>query len=203
MPKHIAQQQAIDKAVAQLREVEFAERCERLGLARLEHESVKLRVLATDYELSTTDYRLRVAGSGTAAKPDTHILVLHYLLHDGPLGESDGLISFRDFPGGRFYYGPFRDRSVNVLAKRIGNNLESLRARLNRFDWTPAGTSHIKGDMAARIHFLGPLHVTLIYHVGDEEFGPEANLLFDKGFARVFDAEDAAVVAGKVCFGLL
>ncbi|MFO7901707.1 MAG: DUF3786 domain-containing protein [Pirellulaceae bacterium] len=199
MPKHVARRKAVAQAIDQLRGLNLAERCERLGLPMPQNNVLAFRAFATDYELSTTDFLLHVTNGRDAAKPEMHILVLHYLLHEALLAPSDNLISFREFPGGPFYHGPFRKRSVDMLAKRMGNDLECLRAHLDRFDWDPVD----KGDLAARVHCIGPLHVTLVYHRGDEEFGPAANLLFDQGFAQAFDTEDAAVVASKVCFGLL
>ena len=58
-------------------------------------------------------------------------------------------------------------------------------------------------DLGARIHAFGPLHVTLVYYRGDEELGPSAELLFDAAIRAAFAAEDAAVLASRVCLGLL
>ncbi|MHB9138667.1 MAG: DUF3786 domain-containing protein, partial [Victivallaceae bacterium] len=43
----------------------------------------------------------------------------------------------------------------------------------------------------------------LIYRAGDDEFPPEAEVLFDAAVKRVYVAEDAAVMAGRICIGLL
>ncbi len=50
---------------------------------------------------------------------------------------------------------------------------------------------------------MGKLHVTLVHHVGDDEFPAGANVLFDSCVKRVFGAEDAAIMAARICSGLL
>jgi hypothetical protein len=109
------------------------------------------------------------------------------------------LISFRELPGGQFFWEPFLSRSVRPLLKRIGNNLELLKRNLHSFDWEPASL----GDFAARVHALGKVYLTLVYRVGDEEFPPSAELLFDACTKRVYNAEDATVLAGRICLDLL
>jgi hypothetical protein len=61
----------------------------------------------------------------------------------------------------------------------------------------------VLGDLPARIHALGNLHLTLVYHLGDDELPPAADVLFDGCIRRVFGAEDAAVMASRICLGLL
>jgi hypothetical protein len=108
-------------------------------------------------------------------------------------------VTFRDFPGGQFYYQPFLSRSSQILLKRFGNDVDSLRENLQRLDWTPTGT----GDVGACMHALGPLHIALVYRGGDDEFPATADVLFDSGVKRALCAEDAAAVATRICVALL
>jgi hypothetical protein len=85
------------------------------------------------------------------------------------------------------------------LVQRIGNDLQLLKKNLGRFDWEPLAI----GDFAARVHVIGRLYLTLIYRLGDEEFPAEADVLFDPDVQRVYNAEDASVLAGRICLGLL
>ena len=43
----------------------------------------------------------------------------------------------------------------------------------------------------------------LVYHRGDEEMPPAADLLFDAATKRPYDAEVAAAIASRICLGLL
>jgi hypothetical protein len=199
MSKQIAQKEAIRLAVAELRNIDLTARCPFLGLSVSENGTVRLRVFGTDLLLRQTDFDLLKADTGEPAKPGDRILVLHYLLCETPLSLTDELISFRALPGGQFYWQPFLARTVKPLISRIGNDLDRLRTNLQRFDWEEVPM----GDLGARIHAIGKLYVTLAYYRGDEEFPPTADVLFDACIKQVFAAEDVAVLASRICLGLL
>ena len=124
---------------------------------------------------------------------------MHYLACDLLIELGGDLLSFRDLSGGEFYFGPFQSRTVKPLAESFGNDLDRMKRRLRRFDHV--FTEH--GDLGARVHGLGHLWITLIYRMGDEEFPAAADVLFDPCIKRVFGAEDAAVMASRICIGLL
>jgi hypothetical protein len=149
--------------------------------------------------LNVSDFSFADADSPKPIKLGDQVLVLHYLLCETPVVPADKLISFRGYPEGQFYWQPFQARTVNPLLGRIGNNLDLLQEHLDRFDWDPADM----GDFGARIHAIGPLSLTLAYHLGDDEFPPSADVLFDACITQVFVAEDVAVLASRICLGLL
>jgi len=199
MSKYIAQNEAIRLALAKLRKIDWAARCPCLGLVIPENGAMRLRAFGTDLILQQTDFELIKATTGEPARPCDRILVLHYLLCDIPLALTDELISFRALPGGQFYWQPFLARTVKPLVVRIRNDLGLLRTNLQRFDWEEVAL----GDFGARIHALGKLYVTLVYYRGDDEFPPNADVLFDACMKHVFVTEDVAVLASRICLGLL
>jgi uncharacterized protein DUF3786 len=77
--------------------------------------------------------------------------------------------------------------------------LELLSESLGRYDWQPCEA----GDFAARIHGIGRLEAVLVYHRGDEEGGPAADMLFDACIKRVYQTEDVAYFSSRPCLGLL
>jgi hypothetical protein len=191
--------EAIELAVGQLENTDMNTRARLLGLEMADDSNIKMRVFGKDMLLNTACFSLKNAADGKDAKPADRLLALHYLRCELPVKPAGELISFRDFSGGQFYYQPFLARTVIPLAGRFGNDLEQLKKNLGRFDWTPLNL----GDFAAEIHALGALSVTLIYRLGDDEFPAEAEVLFDASAKRIFEAEDAAVTAGRICIGLL
>jgi len=199
MSKKSGYESAVRAAVEKLEKIELAERCTRLGLPEPEDGIIELRAFGTDMILRLSDYQLILADSGQPAKISDRILVLHYLLCDFPIPATDELISFRQMDSGQFYLPAFLSRSVRPLAARIGNDLALLKKNLDRFDWEPVPM----GDFGARIHVVGKVYVTLIYHIGDEEFPASADILFDTGIKRIYPTEDAAVLAGRICLGLI
>lgn len=192
-------QDAIQIAIEKLRGVDLAQRCALLDLPRPTDGSFPLRVFGRDYRFDTAALQLVRTDNGEPAKEYDLILVLHYLLYEAPLQPTGQLITFRDFPGGQFYWQPFLSRTADPVVKRIGNDLDLLRKNLDRFDWEPYGA----GDCGAKVHALGKFHLYLIYHCGDEEFPPAADVLFDSSVKRVYCAEDAAALASRICLSLL
>jgi len=200
MSGELANREAIRLAVSKLQNVDLIRRCKNLGLAAPdENGAINFRAFGTNWELRSGDFQLVNAETKEPAKPTDRILVLHYLNCDLPVPETDVFISFRNLPGGQFYWQSFRSRTVQPLVDRFHNNLDQLGKNLNRFDWKP-----IKyGDLSARIHAIGRLDITLTYYRADEEFPPTAEILFTENIKRVYNTEDVAVVGSRICLSLL
>lgn len=198
MSKIEAQSDAIRRAKDSLASVDMAGRCAILGLPLPQDGILQFRAFGQDLTLQR-DFELVETASRKPAKLGDQILFLHYLLCDVPVKEAGELITFRDMPGGQFYWEPFLSRSINPLLKRVGNNLEVLKKNLNRFDWQP----YPAGDFAAKVHALGGLYGYVVYHLGDEEFPAAAEMLFDASIKRVYNSEDVAFLGSRICIGLL
>lgn len=196
MSKEDGQKLAIDRALAELQAIDIHARCQLHGFT-IEDGMINLRVFGQDVSLDTDTFS--ATSEGKPLKPGDTILLLHYLLTDLPITETGEQITFRDLTGGQFYWGPFQSRTVKPLVAKIGNDLELLKKNLTKFDWEAVSL----GDFAAKIHCLGNLYITLIWHLGDDEFPASADLIFDGCIKRVFEAEDAAVMASRICIGCL
>lgn len=190
---------AIEVAVAKLETVDLAERCPKLGLSPPASGAIDLRLFGSDARLNVESWGLTLQPSGRPGRPQDLVLLLHYLCCDLTVEPTGELVSYRSLPGGQFYFDVFQARSAAPLAARIGNDLERLKRNLGRFDHEL--TEH--GDLGARIHAMGNLHLTLVYHLGDDELPAAADILFDTCFRRALGAEDAAVMASRICLGLL
>jgi hypothetical protein len=198
MSKQQAQLEAIRRAKEKLAGVDLASRCANLGLPSPQDGAVRCRAFGIDLTLER-NLDLVETAARKPAKSGDQILVLHYLLCDTLIQNTGELITFRDMPGGQFYWEPFLSRSIKPLLNRIGNSIDVLKKNLNRFDWQP----FTAGDFAAKIHALGKIDAYLVYHLGDEEFPPAAEILFDSSIRRIYNSEDVAFLASRICIGLL
>ena len=200
MSKELGYREAIRLAISKLNNIDLAHRCENLGLPAPDEEgTINIHAFGVNWELRSGDFQLINADTNEPAKATDRILILHYLNCDLPVPETDVFISFRELPGGEFYWQPFRSRTIQPLVDRFQNDLEQLKHNLNRFDWKP-----IKyGDLSARIHSIGRLDISLTYFRSDEEFPATAEILFSENIKRVYTTEDATILASRICQGLL
>jgi hypothetical protein len=208
----VPQGQARDEAIRRARERlepllaagpdAVGRRCAALGLSAPSDGAVGLRLFGRDARLDLASLDLTLSGGPEPSQTD-RILFYHYLACEAALSPGGEPVSFRDFPGGAFYWEPFRSRTSLMLAKRYGPDLSrgapELRSALCRLDWTELAS----GDLGARVRGFGALDLILIAYAPEEGFEAEVNVLFEPAAKRAFGAEDAAAFAGRICAALL
>jgi len=200
MSQQSAQQEAIRLAISRLANLNINSQCQSLGLPQPDSNGfIRFRAFGENMILETRKFELRFAETAAPAKSSDLILLLHYLLCDLPLAGLNELISFRDIPGGLFYWNPFILRTIQPLINKFGNNINLLRQKMDRLDWEQFDA----GDFGARILAFGKIYLTLVYRTGDEEFSPTADILFAANMKRVFNAEDVVVLTSRLCSRLL
>lgn len=199
MSKIEAFNEAVRIASAKLADANFAEKAGKLGFSLESPDRILVRILGSDCTVSAKSFEVIDKATGKAVKPEVRILVLHYLLCENSPCPTGKLISFRELPGGQFYYGPFQSRSVNIVSSVVKNDLERLKRTLGRLDCRELGI----GDISAEINVIGKVCATFIYRAGDDEFPPSAELLFDSSIKGVFSTEDVTFIASLICRRLL
>jgi hypothetical protein len=190
---------AITVAKSSLAKINLEERFRIHGFQPFQNGKILIRLFGKDARFYESNHDLIYSDTRESAKTNHHILFLHYLLCDIPINPANQLITFRQIPGGQFYWSSFIAKTIKPLVNFIGNDIEKLKNKLSKFDWKPENI----GDFSARIHALGKIHVLLIYHVGDEEFPASADILFDSSILRVYKAEDVSVLSSEICLGII
>jgi hypothetical protein len=127
------------------------------------------------------------------------ILILHYLLNasgEPLIGRS---IDFRQVPEGGFYWSAFMSRAKNPLLETFGHDLKLyLKVAVSL-----GGQPQSLGDASASFLAFPRVPITHVLWGGDEEFPPEANILFDETIPRYFPTEDIAALSGASVYRLL
>lgn len=127
------------------------------------------------------------------------ILILHYLLKTTGKLLTGKNIDFRQVPEGSFYWSAFVSRAKKPLLETFGRDLGlylEVAARLG-------GEAQELGDAAARFLAFPLVPITHVLWRGDEEFPPEANILFDETIAQHLPTEDIAALAGASVYRLM
>ena len=132
----------------------------------------------------------RYADDGSETSANIRIL-LGRLLMEGALTPARGrLLAYTDMPWGNVYAQQFRGRCIMRLAAVYGNDLACFRTACEGLDAVPASS----GDVSYDLPFLPGLTVRLILWEGDDEFQPQAQILFSDNTPDAFKAEDIAVM---------
>jgi hypothetical protein len=130
------------------------------------------------------------------------ILVLHYLKgcyeKGGPL--SGEWIAFQDIPDGKFYLDAFLRRAKIPLLQSFGHQPERLTELAAK---AYGARPFVHGDVSVLVQALPMVPVALVLWKGDEEFPPEANLIFDRSVRDLLSAEDVAWLSGMIVYPLI
>ena len=137
-------------------------------------------------------------GQGEISLPE-QILILHYLLHASGEPLTGRTIDFRQVPAGGFYWSAFVSRAKKPLLEAFGHDLP-LYAKVAA---TLGGEPQPLGDAAARFMAFPRAPITHVLWRGDEEFPPEATILFDETIPRYFPTEDIAALSGASVYRLM
>ncbi len=162
--------------------------------------SVKL--LSDTYTVDLDNKTIISSACNIPAKEHTSIIVLHYLikkLESVTLPQPSGeWIDFNQIEGGEGYYPAFKKRTISHVLKKYGANPDAILKVLERL---PAEVSKI-GDAGVVVYPFENVPVLITLSRADDEFGPEANILFDKTIQQVFCTEDIVVLTEFVVHSL-
>jgi len=167
--------------------------------AAWEGRSVILPHLDRKIFLNADTHRFTIGPGGEEAPVWLAILAIHYLNNaDGrqPVGR---LKHFREFKEGHFYEPAFNRRTKDILIQVFGNNPAPMLSAAERL----CGRIVATGDAAVELKYFPCLPITCIVWKGDEEFPPEATVLFDETADIFFSAEDMAVAGQMAVLELL
>ncbi|MBN3038540.1 MAG: DUF3786 domain-containing protein [Candidatus Omnitrophica bacterium] len=161
--------------------------------ALTEDNNFKIRFMDDDYAIDLKEKRVLSVSCNSLAKDHYSILILHYLCQKiKGLSPMQGVwISFKELPGGQAYYPTYKKRVLETILRKYKDNPEALLELNQRF---PCRSEKL-ADISVVLEAMQEVQTLITFWRGDEEFGPEANVLFDKNINEVFCTEDIVVLA--------
>ncbi len=161
-----------------------------------------VRFLGEEYVVDIAKRDIRTSTAGSPAKDRVSIIILHYLTQRlksktmlQPKGE---WVDFKNLTGGEGYYPAFKKRTIDVILKKYGKEPDKITETAERFDCKPASI----GDIGLVINAFEDVPILITVWKGDEEFEPEANMLFDETISGIFCTEDIVVLAEIITHSL-
>ena len=124
--------------------------------------------------------------------------LLRYLLEARKVSWAGEWKTFREMPWGEMYIKPYTGRVLTRAAFTFGTRVEAFRAACEKLGAQPVKN----GDAGFEFDFIGDYRMRLLVWAGDDEFPPNAQVLYTDNFADGFAAEDR-VVAGDILISVI
>ena len=187
-------------AVESLSKTDFDEIINRTGFSTENGDRITVDFLNRSYRVEYPEFEFTDMDDPSKEIPiQEQVLILHYM-NAGKFPEPKGKwVSYREIPGATFYFSAFIKRAVDPMKKVFGQDLTAFenaakKLEMKRIDYGDAGFEY------------RPFPYVLIRFImwqGDEEFPPEANILFDETVGNILSPEDIAWLAGMVVYRLM
>ena len=162
----------------------------RLAGVQWDGKSFTVKLLGRDFQISHPDYAITAADGGAVPPLPTQTFLLRYLLECKDVTWGGQWKTFREMPWGELYIKPYTGRVLTRAAFTFGTRLDAFRAAAEKM----GATAVPHGDAGYQFQLVGGYQMQILVWAGDEEFPPNAQILYSDNFAEGFAAEDRVVV---------
>ena len=152
-----------------------------------------VNLLGKEYAISHPNYAIRALDGGKEPALPTQTFLLRYLLEGKAVADQGGWLTFREMPWGELYIKPYTGRVLTRAAFTFGTRIAAFRTACEKMGAIPV--KH--GDAGFQFNYLGSYRMQILVWEGDDEFPPNAQVLYSDNFSDGFAAEDR-VVAGDI-----
>jgi hypothetical protein len=122
------------------------------------------------------------------------ILILHYLTTLEDHTVKGDFISFKNLPGAFFYDATYKKRGPGQILRKFGDNIDQLIKAAEIL----GGEKAEFGDVSVKLPVFPRIDAVVVLYRGDEEFPPDANILFKDDIINYLPLEDVAVLSGLI-----
>lgn len=193
-------QHSFDLACASIKPGDLEERARRAGAGYQkgpDGEKITVTFFSEPYSIHFPQMGFQSPTKKTVSLV-TRILLLHYLIRADGTPLAGKWVGYKDVTGGLLYAGVFGRRVTEPIAKRFGGSAKLFMDIGKALGGRTAGV----GDASFILQVLPCVPVQYILWEGDEEFSPNAQLLFDISVDHYLSLEDI-VVLGQMTTGRL
>jgi len=152
-----------------------------------------VKLLGRSFAISHPAYAIRALDGGAVPPLPTQTFLLRYLLESKDVAWTGSWKTFREMPWGEMYIKPYTGRVLTRAAFTFGTRVAAFRAAAEKM-----GAMALRhGDAGYQFDLIGNYRMQIMVWEGDEEFPPNAQVIYSDNFAEGFAAEDR-VVAGDI-----
>ena len=181
-----------------VRSLDPAEVAARLKDVKWDGKEFYVNLLGREYAISHPDYAIRALDEGKLPPLPTQTFLLRYLLECKDVTWNGQWKTFREMPWGEMYITPYTGRVLTRAAFTFGFRVAAFKAACEKM----GGQSVKHGDAGYLFELVGGYRMQILVWEGDDEFPPNAQVLYSDNFAEGFAAEDR-VVAGDILITMI
>ena len=152
-----------------------------------------VNLIGRDYAISHPDYAIRPLDGGKEPPLPVQTFLLRYLLESKATPWQGTWKTFREMPWGEMYIKPYTGRVLTRAAFTFGTRVAAFRAACEKM----GAMALPHGDAGYQFPLVGDFQMQILVWEGDEEFPPNAQVIYSDNFSDGFAAEDR-VVAGDI-----
>ena len=175
------------------RDFDPVDACARLAGVQWDGQAFSVKLLGREFLISHPEYAITAVDGGAVPPLPTQTFLLRYLLECKDVAWTGQWKTFREMPWGELYIKPYTGRVLTRAAFTFGTRLDAFRAAAEKMG--AVAVDH--GDAGYLFQLVGGYQIQILAWAGDEEFPPNAQILYSDNFADGFAAEDR-VVAGDI-----
>ena len=165
----------------------------RLSDVRWDGTEFIIRLLGRNFAIAHPTYGIRSLDGCSIPPLPTQTFLLRYLLESKDVHWGGEWKTFREMPWGEMYIKPYTGRVLTRAAFTFGTRVAAFRTAAEKMGGLPLPN----GDAGFQFDFVGGFRMRILVWEGDDEFPPNAQVLYSDNFAEGFAAEDR-VVAGDI-----
>lgn len=152
-----------------------------------------LRLLGREFAIAHPGYAIRALDGGAVPPLPTQTFLLRYLLEGKNIKWNGQWKTFREMPWGEMYIQPYTGRVLTRAAFTFGTRTAAFRKASEKM----GAVKLPHGDAGYQFELVPGYRMQILVWEGDEEFPPNAQVLYSDNFETGFAPEDR-VVAGDI-----
>ena len=165
----------------------------RLSDVTWDGKEFTVRLMGREYRIAHPVFALQPVDGGAVPPLPVQTFLMRYLMLSRDVAWGGQWKTFREMPSGELYIKPYTGRVLTRAAYSFGTRVEAFRAACEKMGAVPL--KH--GDAGFQFDFIGGYQIQILVWAGDDEFPPNAQVIYTDNFAEGFAPEDR-VVAGDI-----
>lgn len=152
-----------------------------------------LRLLGREFAIAHPGYAIRALDGGAVPPLPTQTFLLRYLLEGKNIKWNGQWKTFREMPWGEMYIQPYTGRVLTRAAFTFGTRVAAFCKASEKM----GAVKLPHGDAGYQFELVPSYRMQILVWEGDDEFPPNAQVLYSDNFETGFAPEDR-VVAGDI-----